>query len=58
MRYYYLLLHACVIGIRPCPYDGDHRCGDGRCIRLRHVCNGYENCDDGSDEIGCRKYTK
>ncbi|XP_065894299.1 sortilin-related receptor-like isoform X2 [Dysidea avara] len=37
----------------PCPYDGDHRCGDNRCIRSRDVCNRYNNCRDGSDEINC-----
>ncbi|XP_065898098.1 low-density lipoprotein receptor-related protein 1B-like isoform X2 [Dysidea avara] len=38
---------------RLCPYDGDYRCGDNRCIRSAWVCNRYNNCRDGSDEINC-----
>jgi len=35
----------------PCPYAGDFRCAhNGVCIRATLVCNGYENCLDGSDE--------
>lgn len=26
------------------------RCGRGKCIDLRQVCNGVRNCEDGNDE--------
>ena len=39
----------------PCPYNGDFRCHASRCIRSTDVCNGYNNCVDGSDEINCSK---
>ena len=34
----------------PCPYVGDFRCGFGHCARGYVVCNGNEDCPDGSDE--------
>ena len=40
---------------KPCPYDGDFRCDDGVCIRSNLVCNRYNNCRDGSDEVNCSK---
>ena len=43
-------------GSRPCPYDSDFRCNDGYCIWSSGVCNRYNNCRDGSDEINCGKY--
>ena len=40
----------------PCPYDGDFRCFDnGGCVRATDVCDGYEECLDGSDEgMNCK----
>ena len=40
---------------KPCPYNGDFRCNASSCIRSTSVCNRYNNCRDGSDEINCSK---
>ena len=52
MKLFILLIS---IDSRPCPYDGDFRCGDGACIRSTLVCDRYNNCRDGSDESNCGK---
>ena len=51
-----LTLCDTVLGSKPCPYDSDFRCGDGVCIRSNQVCNRFNNCKDGSDEVNCSKY--
>ena len=32
-------------------------CANGICIKETLVCDGYFNCDDGSDEVNCELYT-
>ena len=39
---------------RRCPYDGYIRCkSTGRCVHPASICNGYDNCRDGTDEENC-----
>ena len=45
--YYYSLVY------RSCPYDGDFKCSEGKCLRSSQVCNGYTNCQSGEDEQNC-----
>ena len=35
--------------------QSDWRCAEEKCIRKGFVCDGYENCANGSDERNCRK---
>lgn len=34
------------------------RCGNGNCVTLGQICNGKDECGDGSDEIGCQTSEK
>jgi len=48
-------LHTYIVH-KPCPYGGDIKCNDtGVCIRSYDVCNGYANCNNGTDEENCSK---
>lgn len=39
------------------PCEGGFSCKNGQCIDYTEVCNGFDNCLDGSDEGGlCGNY--
>ncbi|XP_022088706.1 uncharacterized protein LOC110978209 [Acanthaster planci] len=33
---------------------GQIQCASGECIVVRYICNGVDDCTDGSDEMGCK----
>lgn len=35
--------------------DSEFRCRDTHCIAYSKVCNGHDDCGDGSDELVCGK---
>ena len=40
---------------RSCPYNGDFKCNDGKCLRSYDVCDGSRECVSGEDEQNCSK---
>ena len=44
------------VTVEPCP-DDLFTCDDGGCALQAWTCDGDNDCDDGSDEVGCRTHT-
>ena len=54
---YYIIANYLHVGMqRRCPYIGYIRCkSSAQCIHPHGICNGYNNCQDGTDEENCGK---
>ena len=37
----------------PSPSGGHFECDNGNCRGATALCNGYDDCGDNSDEVGC-----
>ena len=40
----------------PCSGELMFACNSGMCVLKAFVCDDSEDCDDGSDEVGCGKF--
>ena len=50
-----VFLTCCFIAILVCKKDFMH-CNKSSCIARDYACDGYMDCDNGVDEMGCSKY--
>ena len=39
------------------PDDAEFTCNDGHCVRMENRCDQWPDCDDGSDEEGCKLFS-
>ena len=44
----------CILAIVDCVALDNFRCTSGECIEKGNICNGINDCRDGSDETGCQ----
>lgn len=48
----FLFIHSFISAHRAC-WFGEYKCDNGQCIQAYGVCNGQNDCIDGSDEKQC-----
>lgn len=53
---FFVGLICCVNTFEPCANKAEFRCHESmECIDSNLLCNGHEDCTDGTDEVDCRK---
>lgn len=48
----HLVLLLFLLGLRDCK-EWEYTCGNGHCISELYICDGENDCKDGSDEQSC-----